>query len=147
MPEPVPPSRQRLQAACAAWHGRGVLVQGRSGAGKSALLMQLLAGGAWLVADDAVTLERRRDVVLAVPGDQSALVEMRGGGIWAAPTATGPVALALSVRVDADPARDRLPEERMDNFLGVDVPLLQLPGAGAAGVAQVLLGLFGERRA
>lgn len=109
--------------------------------------MQLLAGGAWLVADDAVTLERRRDVVLAVPGDQSALVEMRGGGIWAAPTATGPVALALSVRVDADPARDRLPEERMDNFLGVDVPLLQLPGAGAAGVAQVLLGLFGERRA
>ncbi|MCB2151511.1 MAG: hypothetical protein KDE06_10360, partial [Rhodobacteraceae bacterium] len=43
-----------LHAACVSLEGRGVLVLGPSGSGKSALALQLMAHGCTLVSDDAV---------------------------------------------------------------------------------------------
>ena len=47
---------QILNASCVAWQGRGALILGRSGAGKSALALQLMALGADLVSDDRTEL-------------------------------------------------------------------------------------------
>ena len=42
-----------------AWCGRGILLLGAPGSGKTALCLELLAAGAYLVADDLVRLEPR----------------------------------------------------------------------------------------
>ncbi|MFZ9950137.1 MAG: HPr kinase/phosphorylase, partial [Gemmobacter sp.] len=45
-----------LHASCVAFAGRGVLILGPSGSGKSGLALGLIALGAGLVADDAVLI-------------------------------------------------------------------------------------------
>ena len=50
------PPETILHATCIAWQGRGVLIRGPSGSGKSALALGLMAHGAVLVADDRVKL-------------------------------------------------------------------------------------------
>ena len=56
---------QILHASCVAWQGRGALILGRSGAGKSALALQLMAFGADLVSDDRTELLAEADVLTA----------------------------------------------------------------------------------
>ena len=48
-----------LHATCVAVDGRGLLILGPSGSGKSALALQLIALGAQLVADDRTRVSRR----------------------------------------------------------------------------------------
>ncbi len=46
-----------LHGTCIAFRGRGVLISGPTGSGKSSLALALIARGWMLVADDAVILE------------------------------------------------------------------------------------------
>lgn len=60
----------------------GILLLGRSGAGKSSLVLRLLAAGARLVADDRVELFTRRKQLMARPVPNLAgYLEVRGVGI------------------------------------------------------------------
>jgi serine kinase of HPr protein (carbohydrate metabolism regulator) len=64
--------------------GRGVLIRGRSGSGKSSLLLALLESGpgAMLVADDRVALSAERNRLRAtVPAAIAGQMEVRGLGI------------------------------------------------------------------
>ncbi|MFZ3585333.1 HPr kinase/phosphorylase [Loktanella sp. DJP18] len=71
-----------VHATAVAIAGRGVLIRGRSGAGKSALALDLMAFGAVLIADDRVHLTRRGDRILATcPPVLSGLTEARGLGL------------------------------------------------------------------
>ena len=54
-----------VHASCVAVQGRGVLIRGASGAGKSALALQLMALGAKLVADDQTILTRKDGAIFA----------------------------------------------------------------------------------
>ena len=54
-----------LHATCVAVEGRGVLITGPSGSGKSSLALALMAHGARLVADDRVTLSLREGTLWA----------------------------------------------------------------------------------
>lgn len=49
--------RTILHASCVALDGRGLLILGPSGSGKSALALELMALGADLVADDRTEIE------------------------------------------------------------------------------------------
>ena len=54
-----------LHGSAVALEGRGLLILGASGTGKSALALRMMAHGARLVADDRVVLARRGDALIA----------------------------------------------------------------------------------
>jgi serine kinase of HPr protein (carbohydrate metabolism regulator) len=135
-----------VHASAALWHGRGVLLRGASGAGKSSLALRLLAAGAMLVADDLVALERRGPRVLARSPGGSGLIEARGLGIFRV-AAAREAALALVVDLAPLDRLERLPEAGSETLLGVTIPCFRLD-AGAADVpARVLLALVAARAA
>ena len=71
-----------VHATCVALEGRGVLLRGIPGAGKSDLALRLIEGGAQLVADDQVALTSSGETLLAAPPARIAgLLEVRGVGI------------------------------------------------------------------
>ncbi|MBS0124789.1 HPr kinase/phosphorylase [Thetidibacter halocola] len=112
-----------LHATSVAVEGRGLLIRGASGTGKSALAMELIALGARLVADDRTELHRRGDtVMLRCPQAISGLIEARGIGILR----VGPVSdVPLCAIVDLDAVEtERLPPERHAECLGLSFPLL-----------------------
>ncbi|MFC7703120.1 HPr kinase/phosphorylase [Plastorhodobacter daqingensis] len=113
-----------LHASTVAWGGRGLLILGASGAGKSSLALQLMAFGAGLVADDRTVVVRREGRLLAsVPPPLAGLIEARGLGLLSA-VPQGPVPLVLAV--DLDHAEDqRLPPAREHQVLGCRIPLVR----------------------
>ena len=123
-----------VHASCVAISGRGVLIIGASGAGKSGLALQLMAYGAALVADDRVTLHLDGDRVLADAAPHIRdLIEARGMGVLHA-TGTGPVPVNWVVDLDKTEP-DRLPEPALTQVLGLPVPLLRghnVPNLAAA---------------
>ncbi|GAA0299527.1 HPr kinase/phosphorylase [Rhodovulum strictum] len=118
-----PPSTVILHASCVAAGGGAVLILGRSGAGKSALALQLMALGARLVADDRTILTATPDALIATaPEPIRGLIEARFVGLLRAdPLAAAPVALAVDLDRDET---ERLPPRRETRFLERPVPLL-----------------------
>ena len=115
-----------IHAGAVAIGGRGLLILGPSGSGKSALALALMALGARLVADDRVILRAEGGDLLAdCPPPIAGRIEARGVGILRA-QAAGPVALAQVVDLGrAEP--DRLPPLRHITLLGVTLPLVLGP--------------------
>ncbi|WP_323005822.1 HPr kinase/phosphatase C-terminal domain-containing protein [Pseudorhodobacter sp.] len=114
---------ETLHATCVAVDGKGVLVLGASGAGKSALALNLLAHGAQLVADDRTILTRIQGQVMAsCPPQILGLIEARGLGLLHAdPILQAPICLI----VDLDNVEtERLPPKRRRDLLGVPIDLV-----------------------
>jgi hypothetical protein len=108
MRHPVKPPLVNIHAGCVAIGGRGVLILGDSGAGKSDLALRLVDEGARLVADDRCDLYLRGKKLCArPPASIAGLMELRGLGIVALPHARSAV-LALAVRLNGQ--QKRLPE-------------------------------------
>ncbi len=112
-----------LHAGCVCLSGRGVLILGPSGSGKSGLALQLMALGCDLVSDDRTAIAARDGVLVATaPAAIRGRIEARGVGLLAAePVRAARVVLAVDLaRLEAD----RLPPWRVHTVLGVDLPLL-----------------------
>lgn len=125
-----------MHASCVAVSGRGLLITGPSGSGKSALALRLMAFGADLIADDQteVTLETR-GLIARCPAALSGMIEARGVGILhaqALPRAK--IALVIDMGT-AEP--DRLPPRRTVTVLGTTVDLVL--GLGNDHVAAAVL--------
>ena len=87
--------------------GRGVLIVGPSGSGKSALALRLMALGARLIGDDGVSARVTPEAVhLSPPPAIAGRIEARFVGILAAETASAPLALVVDL---SRPETDRLP--------------------------------------
>lgn len=116
-----------LHATCVAAGGRGLLVLGQSGAGKSSLAIRLIALGASLVADDRVMIRSEGGVLVArCPNpDLAGVIEARGIGLLNAP-AVSEVKLALALDLDQSEG-ERLPPERELPLLGLTLPLVLHP--------------------
>jgi HPr kinase/phosphorylase len=137
---------QTLHATCVAWDDRAVIILGKSGSGKSALGLQLMALGCKLVADDGVRLMSEDGGVFAhAPDTIKGLIEARGIGILNAEVQSR-ARVVLVVDLDqSEPAR--LPEARFFELLGHNLPLICRVDAPhfAAAVLQILKSGWSDR--
>ena len=100
----------RAGAAFGAPPDAGVLLLGKSGAGKSDLALRLIALGATLVADDRTDLYVRRGKLYARPPARLAgLIEVRGIGIVKLPHAPR---VCVTLVVELGREATRLPDHR-----------------------------------
>ncbi len=134
-----------LHASCVARNGRGVLIRGSSGAGKSGLALQLLAFGADLVSDDRTEIWSEGPRLLArAPDTIQGLIEARGVGILR--LSFLPIA-EISLVIDLDQTEsERLPPRRRVNLLGIDCDLV-LGSRHTHFPASILCYLDGSREA
>ena len=126
--------RRQIHASCVDRDGAGVLLLGRSGAGKSDLALRLLDHGFALVADDQVVLE---DGEAAAPASLAGLLEVRGLGLVHLPYRER-TRLALAVALDGAPP-PRLPSPETE--AGSGLPLLRLDPFTASAPARIALAL------
>lgn len=132
------------RVSCVAIKGRGVVIEGPSGSGKSALALALIDRGGVLVGDDGVAVEIGDERLLASPPPAIAgLIEVRNLGLLTMPTASGvPVALVLRL----DPAAPRFIDAAAKVVIaGVSLPLVRLwpDSAGLAHKAELALERYG----
>ncbi|MGP9804798.1 HPr kinase/phosphorylase [Paracoccus sp. NSM] len=115
----------QLHASTVALQGRGLIILGPSGSGKSSLALELMAVGAVLVADDRTDLRAEAGRLIAsAPAGIAGRIEARGLGILAAEAAPAAVTLACDLGAAEDM---RLPQWRHAEWLGVRVPLVLGP--------------------
>jgi hypothetical protein len=94
-----------IHASCVAMGPSGVLLLGKSGAGKSDLALRLIDDGARLVADDRTILFTRRGQLYArCPDSIRGLMEIRGLGIVKLPCRKD-VKIALVVKLGRQDVR------------------------------------------
>jgi serine kinase of HPr protein (carbohydrate metabolism regulator) len=113
------------QAGCVACHGRGLLIEGAPGLGKSSLALALIDRGAVLVGDDGVTLTAIGGRLIAAPPPHTrGLIEVRNVGIVPMPVVDNvPVALVLRLSPDAPRFVENAPVEM---FGGAAIPVITL---------------------
>ncbi len=128
-----------IHATTIAIGGRGVLIAGPSGSGKSDLALRLIDRGAVLVADDRTRVRRDGDRLVAdVPDAISGRLEVRGLGILTTAWLTD-VPLSLCVWLGEE--AERLPPARVRTIAGVDLPELLLDPRPASAAIKVELAL------
>lgn len=130
--------RPPIHATSVAIRGRGVLILGSPGAGKSDLALRLIDRGAVLVSDDYTALAARDGALYAVaPATIAGKLEVRGVGIVEM-SAVGPVPVALAVRL-GDP--ERLPDAAVQSLAGVAVAAMTVRPFEASAPIKVELAL------
>jgi serine kinase of HPr protein (carbohydrate metabolism regulator) len=139
-------------ATCIVLAGRGILIRGPSGSGKSDLALRLIdaaghgigsaARRARLVADDQVHLRRMGErVVATAPKRLKDQIEIRGLGIVRV-SARSQAPLALVVDLVDGRSIERMPDEPLHAVVeGVRLPLLRLDPRSPSAAARVRAGL------
>ena len=113
------------QATCVAIAGRGVLIEGPSGSGKSSLALALIDRGAVLVGDDGVLLEAAGGRLLARPHPNIAgRLEVRNLGLLSFDTC---LQATISLLLVLDEAAKRfVAEAESAERAGIRLPLVRL---------------------
>ncbi len=131
------------QAGCVSIDGRGILIEGPPGCGKSSLALMLLDRGGQLVGDDGVALTVRNGRLWASPPPNiSGKLEIRNVGIIQLPTIDTPVSLRLVLSDDAPRFVEITKKIELE---GVPIPTLYFDARGAAAAirAEYALALHG----
>lgn len=112
-----------LHASAVAFDTCAVVILGKSGQGKSAMALQLMAFGAELVGDDRLFLVAESGHLMVSPADNLVgLIEARGVGVLQA-RARYPVQVCLCLDLDHIET-ERVPPFRQKSWLDVNVPCL-----------------------
>lgn len=118
--------RLLANASCVAIGGRGLLIEGPPGRGKSSLALALIDRGASLVGDDGMVLELRDLRLWAAPPPHIAgSLEIRGVGIISLPVVSTPLCLVLALTKEVP----RLPEVGERTIMGATLPALDFVAA------------------
>ncbi len=133
-----------LHATTVQLQGRGVMLMGKSGSGKTETALTLIERAisrgeqGCLVADDRTILMKDSEKLIAsVPEQLRGGVEIRGAGLFTvAYVKQTPLDLVVSL-VSRDEA-ERYPDGRKWQFEGVEVPRLLLPALSSNGDSNAL---------
>ncbi|HYN85940.1 MAG TPA: HPr(Ser) kinase/phosphatase [Pyrinomonadaceae bacterium] len=111
-------------------YGLGVLIEGKSGVGKSECALDLIMRGQRLVSDDAVEVRRTGPETLrgSAPPLLSEHMEIRGLGILNVRDLFGVSAISKSVRVSLSIRLERWEETREVDRLGLDAQTVEILG-------------------
>lgn len=133
-------SSETLHASCVAIDGRAVLIEGRSGEGKSDLALRLIDRGAVLVSDDYTVCARTDGVLLgSAPANIAGKIEVRGIGVIDMPHQDRvPVALLVTI-LEAPPRMPEGPKKR--RIAGIDIPEVALAALEPSAPVKVELAL------
>lgn len=133
-------SSEMLHASTVEIGGRAVLIEGRSGSGKSDLALRLIDRGARLVSDDYTLVKREKGGLLATAAPNIAgKIEVRGLGIIELGNVEDvPVGLVVTLGEDVE----RIPAADVTRKIaGVAVPVVTLKGLEASAPVKVELAL------
>lgn len=117
----------KVHASAVKYKGRGVLILGPSGSGKSDLCLRLIDKGATLISDDYIDLSIKDDKLQAsTPATIAGLLEVRGVGIRKFPHISR-CELNIAVELVASIQDiERLPEQEFYEFEDTKLPKLKL---------------------
>jgi len=130
---------QGIHAVCVNVFGVGIIIRGQSGVGKSELALSLIERGHRLISDDLVILKRIGPVALigSHNGTNKEFLSLRGIGIINILRLYGSGSLQNETKINLD--IELVPwvegtyydaigrEENQKNYLGIDVPTIQIP--------------------
>lgn len=132
---------EQIHATAVLLNGKGIVLRGASGSGKSDLALRLIDAGAMLVADDRVDLYINDDQLRCAPPENlTGMIEVRGVGIVKLNFASiAPVDLV----VDLVPMNDepRLPESQTIEFYGQNLRYIELFAFAPSTPAKIRLAL------
>ena len=132
-------SSEMIHATTVAKDGRGVVIAGRSGSGKSDLALRLIDRGFVLVSDDQTLVSKSGNGLIATaPATIRGKLEVRGIGIVTMPVAES---VAVSLWVDLSSEIKRLPGDESHLILGMEVPEISLDATAASAPLKVELAL------
>ena len=133
-------SSETVHASCVVKDGCGILISGRSGAGKSDLALRLIDRGAVLVSDDYTIVRRVSGRLLGrAPANIQGRLELRGLGILDFPYETdAPVCLLVDLNLDVV----RMPDQRDPVFIaGLQLPVVAINALEASAPVKVEVAL------
>lgn len=130
-----------IHASCVSIGGKGVLIRGTSGSGKSDLALRLIDYGARLVGDDYVELNAKGGALIATaPKELAGKIEARGLGILELPF-TSSARIHLIVRLMPRNEIPRMPEDHMTHLMDVPLPYIMVDPQDASATAKIRLAL------
>lgn len=117
-----------MHASFVLWHNKGILFRGKSGSGKSELALKFIENkNAVLVADDVVELKVRQNKLWgSSPQNIRGLLEIRNVGISRYEYAEEATVSLLVNLLPAKENLERLPKNKTENILGVEIPAIDL---------------------
>ena len=120
--------------------GRGFLIRGASGSGKSGLVLQMMELGADLISDDQVIMERSAGtIIMSAPQTLVGKIEARFVGILNVPSRQN-VVLNHVIDLDVD-SQAQLPQLQYCKVLGLQIDLIN--GRNVPNLASILM-IFGR---
>ncbi len=132
-------SSEMIHATTVAKDGRGVIIAGRSGSGKSDLALRLIDRGFVLVSDDQTMVSKSGGRLIATsPATIQGKLEVRGVGIVEMANAES---VAISLWVELTNEIKRLPEDEKRLMLGIEIPEISLDAMTASAPLKVELAL------
>lgn len=139
-------SSETIHASCVAIGDLAVLIEGRSGTGKSDLALRLIDRGGMLVSDD-YTMVARKDgrLVARPPANLAGKIEVRGIGIVEMEHRTD-VPVALIVAIVENPPRMPGPG-RVRRLAGIELREIALPSLEPSAPFKVEIALRERMRA
>jgi HPr kinase/phosphorylase len=131
-----------LHGTCVVVGGRGVLILGPPGSGKSSLALRLMDEpgqglskdlmAAELVSDDQVIVTRAgRSLVASAPAQIKGKFEIRGLAIVEVPTLPK-ASLSLAVKLRPSSEIERLPDPASFDILGLSLPMVEIDAQAAS---------------
>ena len=115
-------SSLNLHASAVSFSGKGILILGASGSGKSKLALALISCGAILIADDQVILSNQRHkIILSAPKAILGKIEARNIGILEVSYTEAQLCLVVSLDKTE---LNRLPKTKYTEYFGKKIQTL-----------------------
>lgn len=111
-----------VHASAISFSGKGILILGASGSGKSKLALALISCGAILIADDQVILNNNKnEIVLSAPKAIRGKIEARNIGILEVSSTKAQLCLVVSLDKTE---HNRLPKTKYTEYFGKKIQIL-----------------------